>query len=1093
MASTDALEALFKNAGSNTAGIKELTKSLKQLDVAKKVFMSAGDPKGLLAVKNMTKAISELITSTEEYVKVSKLIKKAKEENRELDAEEIKVIAKVTEAHENYSKTVVSTQANVESVFKKREGYNAQCEADALKNFRTNTLLGKSYSLLTISIGGMAAKIGFASLAMKAMTRHMQAAEIQQTILIQNYRGLSKGTNAWGTSVKTIAEDNIPVVGKSIGKFVGDASGFTSAAMDMSEALAKTQATAQRMGVSTEYVGEAFTKFSRIAGTDSPKVLKTLSEGAITVSRSLGITVPEAIDFVSTRMDKFGGSAAGAIASLNDMRVEAENINKSFGRTVIRGDDVAKTVQDISKQTTIYSIDQRFVGNILRENIARLQSTGKSYEQASKQAQIFAEAATGKAPQWMKVFAAQDLYKDMMANSNPKKFVAKFGADLEAAKPGLSAEIQKILHDPKMAQYDKMMLIQEKVSGTTVGFDAMSKQILKLASHPHGVILLAQQFGVTLSEAEGMIDQAHMMEDRTNALNKLTEKGVNYSKYKYKLGDAEYKLTAEQVEEMKKIDASGGTELERLSAKKEILNSIIDQKNEELSTEQDLARLKNEEVQNLKQMDKINKSITALQERKLAVQKKLATTAAGSPKRQELEKDMQRIDKLIKKKQLEKTRFESKAAEAKGGTEGLKTVEDINKALLEEFKGYSINSGGYFKSILTEMSDTKTLLIAAVTVGIGKHLLKHTGLFKRMEKILANIAAAGGAEKLEEEATQKTKSAKGAKGGQQFGPKQTIGQRFKKWGTTMKEGKYDAIVQEHALALAAGASLMSSAMDRLTTDFDKNGNEIKTINSESAKMLKKFSSEVAITAGALSNLPGKLGKVGGAIGAVTSAWEIGVSLGQGVNKMLDNLGWTGDETSEKLADFAVSSDSLSAKFLRLVGGEDYSKVTKTADAKLLASVMKQGFSEQAAKSAIEDAKKQKDMSVTDYLRKLGKVPANVAGLKPVAGPAGTATTKPKTTTALTGAAMPANVGTDLTAAQAVTATATAAAAAATPAAAAAAATPAVAGGIGPKTMAGTFVGGPNTDGSIMLRVENFLGILAQSNTMLKQKTNRPSA
>ena len=1091
MASTDALEALFKNAGSNTAGIKELTKSLKQLDVAKKVFMSAGDPKGLLAVKNMTKAISELITSTEEYVKVSKLIKKAKEENRELDAEEIKVIAKVTEAHENYGKTVVSTQANVESACKKREGYNAQYEADALKNFRTNTLLGKSYSLLASSIGGIVAKIGFTGLAMKAMTRHMQAAEIQQTILIQNYRGLSKGTNAWGTSVKTIAENNIPVVGKSIGKFVGDASGFTSAAMDMSEALAKTQATAQRMGVSTEYVGEAFTKFSRIAGTDSPEVLKTLSEGAITVSRSLGITVPEAIDFVSTRMDKFGGSAAGAIASLNDMRVEAENINKSFGRTVIRGDDVARTVQDISKQTTIYSIDQRFVGNILRENIARLQSTGKSYEQASKQAQVFAEAATGKAPQWMKVFAAQDLYKDMMANSKPEDFVAKFGADLEAAKPGLTAEIQKILKSKDMAAYDKMMLIQEKVSGTTVGIDAMSKQILKLASHPHGAILLAQQFGVTLTEAEGMIDQAKMMENRTNILNQLTEKGVDLSKEEFTLNDKKYKLTTEQAEEMKKIDASGGTELERLSAKKEILNSIIDQKNEEFSMEQDLARLKNEEVLNLKQMDKINKNIAMLQERKLEVQKKLAITAAGSPERQELEKDMQRIDKLIKEKQLEKTRFESKTAEAKGGTKGLKTVEDINKALLEEFKGYSINSGGYFKSILTEMSDTKTLLLAAVTVGIGKHLLKHTGLFKRMEKILANTAAASGAEKLEEEATQKTK---GAKGAQQFGPKQTIGQRLKKWGTTMKEGKYDAIVQEHALALAAGASLMSSAMDRLTTNFDKDGNEIQTANSKAAKMLKSFSAEVAITGGALSNLPGALGKAGGALGAVASAWEIGVTVGQGLNTMFDKMGLTGDTTTEALVDFSNYMTGIGKKLWHFFGGKE--SQGEKVDDKLLATVMKKGFSEQEAKTVIEESKKQ-NMDIRNYLIKIGKVPANVAGLKPVAGPAGTVAAKPKTTTALTGAAMPANMGTDLATAQAMTATAAAAtaAAAATPAAtpaAVAATTPAV-GGTEPKTMAGTFVGGPNTDGSIMLRVENFLGILAQSNTMLKQKTNRPSA
>ena len=1100
-------ETLAKIASQSKTGassIEAMAKSLKELDAAKKTFT---DPKGIVAIQKMSKAIEQLMISTQEYEKERENLTKAQQEGRELSEEEIKTLEKVSKAQTKAADNLHRIQQGTLKANKDKEKFNEKVEADALKNFRTNTKLGKSFTLLSGSVAKYAVQLGFLSLALKAAKRHSQAAEVQQNILIQGYRTLSKDTTTWGTSFKDTAA-HIPIVGDYIGNYGknlidahGKVLGFTEASLNMSDAIAKTEATAQRMGVSTEYVGDAFSKFARITGTQSPKVLKTLTEGAITVSRALGITVPEAVDFVSTRMDKFGGSAAGAIASLNNLREEAKRINDAFGRTVIRGDDVARTLQDISKETTMYAIDQRFVGGVLRENIARLQSTGKSYEQASKQANVFATAVTGKAPQWMKVFAAQDLNSQMMSSFNKGDFVEKFGSELEAAKPGLTKEIQNILSDTTMGQYSKMMLIQEKVSGTTVGIDAMSKQILKLAKHPQGIALIASQFGVTLAEAEGMVQQAKSMEERTTILTKLSAKNVDYAKAEFTLNGETYKLTKAEADAMKKIDESGASDLDKTREKKELLNSIVDQENEKISIAQEAARLDNEKIMNYKQIEKINKRILMIKEEKNKLEEKLKGAAAGSAEEKAIKDQIAIYDKMLKAKELEKSRYESKAAEAEGKTEGLKTVEDINKALLEEFKGYSINSGNEFKAIITELSDTKKLIMMAIGFGLGKFLWKYIGIGTRLEKFLAaraagKIAGAGGGA-----GDGGGGGGAGAGTGDGAGgtgtpptppapPAPPAQKPTTKWGK-VKE-KYSKAAQEHALALSTSAYLASEAMDKLTATYDKDGKEIETLDSKAAKNLKSFSGNVSMTSSLLSQLPGKMGRMGAKLGALSAAFEIGATIGQGLNKVMDHFGITADVVGQKMEDLAESSDSLLGKFLKAVGPERAGVDEQEADKKKLTTLMHKGLSGGEAAKALDEIKKT-NISMTDYLKKIGKLPASGApkgvAAKGVTTPAGGT---------LAGAKIPAGASTALGATPADTGAPGAPAAAGTPAAGApapAAATADTGGGdaAGGGSMSGSFVGGPNSDGSITLRVDNFMSVFSKANAMTKQKTIRQSS
>ena len=963
-----ALGQLASNSAKSSTGVDKLASSLKKLGP-----LAAKD---IININNLNKAIKENIQVTKQYAKIKAELEKKVNSGNEATEKEIENCEKWAKVERKSASIVKDAHNQVTEAIDRKQKSQDKTYAAALENFKANTLLGKSYGVLTSKVTELATKFGFLGLAGMALTRHIKAANVQQDIMIQSYRGLSSSTRD-----------------------------FTKKSVGLSEAMAKSEATAQRMGVSTEHVAESFTKFARIVGTSSPKVLGTLTEGAITVSKSLGISVPEAIDFVSTRMDKFGGSAASAIASLNNIREETKSVNDAFGRTVVRGDDVASTLLDISKQTTMYAIDQRFVGGILRDNISKLQANGDSYEQASKKAKAFTEAVTGKAPEWMKVFSAQDIYSQI-AEVSPEQFVSQFGSELEAAKPGLTKEVQGILNDENMGKYSKMMLLQEMLSGTTVGIESMNNQILKLANHPQGVALIAKQFGVTLAEAQGMVTQAKAQKEQTEVLNKLNSQGIVSLREKFKLGDKEYTLSQDQADEvtrageaakatakfaaMKTGQTIKNSEVEAAAnaARKAALKGMIDQKQQEQNIENDLARMKSEEIANDKAILGINQQITDLTKRKADMQKKIASMPEGKEK-EELQKDMDRIDKMIKGKELDRTRYESKAAEAKGATAGLKTVEEINKQLLTDFQGYSVNSGGYFKAMITEMSDTKGLLIAAGIMGFGKILLRQTGAVGRIEKLLVHYktdklvneggginehGGSGGAYGPMPKETWKQKAGKLKDRVSGIGksalstarhPIKAIGSVSKAYGELDDTGKMAVVA-----GVATAAYGLSKSMDYLTAKYDENGNLIETAGDKLAKSMKTYSAGVSAFGSALSNMPGKLGKLGGSLGMLSSAFEIGTTIGQGLNTVFDKMGWTGDETMQRMADWWTKDDNKQ-------GQDDNNK-------RLIDSLMKKGIGEKDAKTAVERMHKE-NLPIANVLEKMGKTLGKPTARSPVTG------------------------------------------------------------------------------------------------------------
>lgn len=516
-------KALEINDAKALAGIKNLKKSTEELAAAEKrrnalMSQAAKLQKDQKNIENELKFSRN--KNNHELIKQLDEITKKREETFE-------GIRKEQELHEEASEKIITARDKLIRKHDEEKAKLLEIEEAMREHFREHTLLGKSFGLLTSGVAKFAGGLTFGTLAVKAWDNHLKAAELRQNILIQNFRGFNDEVSKTTGTIGVLSE-GLNVLGL-------ESMGHALAATDkFSDAIAHAEGTAIRMGVPVEAVSDAMLKFSRVAGTSNPEALRSLTEGALAVSRTLGIDTASAVEFVQTRMDKFGGSSASALAALNLVREESEQINKTFGRTVVRGDDIVKTLQSISQESNVYAIDQRLVGSILRDNIARLQASGDSYDLARRKAEAFTKGVTGQAPEWMKILAGEDLTSAMLKSFNEGRFKEEFGEELDKASPGLSQKVRGILTNKSLGAYDKTRLIQELTAQTSVGINSINKQVLDLyRSSGNSLTVLAKQMNISYEEASGMVTQAEDLEKTMKRVDEL--QGLSLEKLREKV------------------------------------------------------------------------------------------------------------------------------------------------------------------------------------------------------------------------------------------------------------------------------------------------------------------------------------------------------------------------------------------------------------------------------------------------------------------------------------------------------------------------------------------------------------------------------
>lgn len=474
--------------GSLKSGIESLNKMTADVSL---------DPKALNQLQELQKvlvsqaaATEELNAATEKFNELQKeLSDTSKKSNEEIEEivkkrdKQLRQINNLSQKTEKYQRIVVRSGKNIASAEEDVTKKVLEANEKRVEAWKKNTLAGKSYSALTSNIAKFAAGATFATMGMKALSRFTDAARLRNNLMIASYGDLN---------------DNLVQAGISVYQY--------------ESAMRGAQATAKYLGMENEDVSGIMLKYQRIVGKTTPEALGALTEATLATAKVLGIDGSEAVGYVSAKLNNFGGTAQSALDSLKELRDETQKYNTSLSGVSIRGDDVVKTIQDITNSSDVYAVDQRFLAQTLMRTSSTLQANGESYNYAQKMANGYTKALSSEAPEWMKIVNSFDITKEIMnnrakdANGNPiDELTEEMATKLDKAKPGLSKKVNDLLKSG-YSEYDISRTLGETLGDTELGMTFMSKKIVDLGKS--SITNIKQQFNVSYMQAEEMYKAA---------------------------------------------------------------------------------------------------------------------------------------------------------------------------------------------------------------------------------------------------------------------------------------------------------------------------------------------------------------------------------------------------------------------------------------------------------------------------------------------------------------------------------------------------------------------------------------------------------
>jgi len=749
-----------------------------------------------LSQKNAKIALANGLKANEQLAKAAELKEKILElEKSDIDQANIqkKKYDELVKSANYYGEAARKAGQKAVDAHKEGAALAAKEKNDAIETWKNTSLMGKAYGGLTSTLGKVAGGLTAGALAGKALSRVRDAALLQQKIELNQF-GVLGSTLKQSESDADGLQGSLGRLGGAVGSAgdkIGESSGATEGlgatmigtagsalhmakkTADLSVEIAQARGAAILLGQDVESVTGIMADFARITGSDNPKALGLLTQGALSVATSLKITTAEAVDYVSLRMEKFGGTAAGAMIEMQSLRDSVGALNHDFGRVVIKGDDMARTLMDISKNSSVYAVDQKYVSNIMLTSISRLQSLGASYDEAKDKAKAYVDALTGnKAPEFMKALSGQrivggiqkslkgaslgDIDSAGFAAGKGKKFMEEYGDSLEKAQPGLSKRIAKIVADPRMHLYDKQRLVQEMTAGTGVGIDSMAKELNKVIKQTgRSTEVISDMYGVTRDQAYAMITENDSYMASLEKTNKLVGAGT----------EALMNQLGISKEEAEAIKGKKGLIMEVVQAKER--EKIIQ---DDLKTKADRQAKAQEKILSLtKEIEKANEDLSKIKDKDgiaraqahkkalemdLQGQEAIAYSSADDVEKKikELKDEQDKADKAGDKdksaditKQLKRLGEIQKDIKEKGLTPGDKQLVALQAGtnkVLETMAATNLASGNSVLAAIEKMSNVYALLAGAAGLAGVNILLASIGLDTKL--ILARMALGGG-------------------------------------------------------------------------------------------------------------------------------------------------------------------------------------------------------------------------------------------------------------------------------------------------------------------------------------------------------------
>lgn len=667
--------------------LTDLLKTINTAEGAKKALEDINnvklsvnmDIKEIENINRLKKAVNNLAKAQEELTKLEIDKKKEIEETGEISKATYEQMLKTNKVIITNSQIVVGAKKQESKIIEETtRRYEEQRQA-IIENWKQNTIQGKVFGAVTGKVAKFTAGITAGAMAMRLLNRVSEAANTRNQIMISGFKDLD---DSFGDAITSI--------------------------WDYEAATRSAQATAIELGMANENTADMMVKYNRIIGTDNPKALGALTEATLAMAKVMNITGAEAMAYVQTRMDNFGGSAANALQHLDELRNTTVSYNKALGGTKVRADDVLKVIQDITNTNNIYAADQRFLSQIMMRTSTTLQAQGESYNYAQRMAENYTKALSSEAPEWMQITNAFDVTKVVKANLDEAgNLLPDFAKKLDAAKPGLSKKVQELL-SAGYSEYDVTRLLGDTLKGTDLAMNLMSEKIAQLGSGAGGISRLAAVYGKTHQEAEEMYKSAL----KTQAIEKVGAQFRSEDAKQRQIGrDAIMKtlgVSKELLDAAEKDKNLQASILNQYAEKK----ALIDAENDAQKTKNHFAEIYARTTEEIEQAE-------------LTLERAKKSNNAA---------DVEQAEKNLKSLRDQR---DAAYAEVTGERTGNDTILGALTNKVKDFqKMTSVFTGAWFKAKFEEYSGPVVLGVAAVAAVLWKGF----GMQGRMEQWLAAIA-----------------------------------------------------------------------------------------------------------------------------------------------------------------------------------------------------------------------------------------------------------------------------------------------------------------------------------------------------------------
>jgi len=348
---------------------------------------------GLVIDEKMRKRLAKM-TEDERRAKLEELREKLADQTEQLAQTE----RELTRDRDRLSATTSRTRSNLEEMN------------------RTNSILGNG-------LGVLAGKVATLTAGFFSLREAVGAMEVRAKLAASSLA--DTGVSAGGTW------DNI--------------SALTSETLRWNESVSRTVTELGRLGMSAEQTHALMGTFRdelRLT-TENQGDLRAMTERATQdvgfMAQLLRVNTEDLAQATTDASKRFGKSVGSMTDEMAGMYVEIQRVKQANRDTIVNFRDITKATLEAQASFQGYNLNLRTTASLMAGMTSKMQEQGATYEMAQKGAQgMFDTLAGGKAPDWAKYMAGQDLQREV------RKAVKGIGSALDEQGNVIEANAQKV-------------------------------------------------------------------------------------------------------------------------------------------------------------------------------------------------------------------------------------------------------------------------------------------------------------------------------------------------------------------------------------------------------------------------------------------------------------------------------------------------------------------------------------------------------------------------------------------------------------------------------------------------------------------------